>query len=88
MSERPFRISRELLIVLIVCAAVGLFGSWWVDHRWGARSLPPGSEEIKAEEQSDGNETDVLRSLENSRKVVFRSPSGSADRNSGEGCCQ
>jgi len=34
--------------------------------------LPPGSEEIKAEEQSDGgNETDVLRSLENAAvKVV------------------
>ncbi|MGI6565923.1 MAG: trypsin-like serine protease [Firmicutes bacterium] len=65
MSGRRFQIPRELLMVLIVCTAAALFGSWWMDQRWGGGASPPGPEEIKAEERAETpNGTDVLRSLE------------------------
>jgi len=71
MSGKRFQLPRELLMVIVVCAAVALFGSWWVDQRWGARSSPPSPEEIKAEERAEmADRLDVLRSLENAAVEV------------------
>lgn len=56
---------RELVIILIACATIGLVAGWWVDQRWGARSSPPVPEKIKAEEQRDArDELNLLTALE------------------------
>ncbi|NLJ24133.1 MAG: trypsin-like serine protease [Firmicutes bacterium] len=65
MSGKRFHEHRELVVILIACATIGLIAGWWVDHRWGARSSPLGPERIKAEDQRDPDkQLDVLATLE------------------------
>ena len=74
MEWRHFRNRRELFIVLIISAVVGLAGGWWVDQRWFARSTPPAPEEIRAEEEprspSDSVRTGLLTDLEDTTVSV------------------
>lgn len=72
MPGKSFYRQRELVIILVACMTIGLAAGWWVDKRWGARSSPPGPEEIRAEEQHDSQgDSDITTALENAAvKVV------------------